>query len=307
MKSYFYLLFRRKKQRATRIGILFTVFMILTASCKPENTGVNEAFNGTHAYQSVEVQMNFGARFPGSEGHTREQEWIKAGLEELDWRTEEQCFDKQGVRLCNVIGRSSYAQSDRPYLLLGAHYDTRRRADSDPFLPNDPVPGANDGASGVAVLLELARVIDPERLNYDLVLVFFDGEDQGHLDGWDWSQGARYMAEKLQELPAAVIIVDMVGDHDLQLYLERNSDPSLAGAIWSLAREEGFTGFIAEQKHAVIDDHIPFSQLGVPAVDIIDIEYPAWHTTRDTIDQISADSLYQVGRTLQLWLDAYGR
>jgi glutaminyl-peptide cyclotransferase len=165
------------------------------------------------------------------------------------------------------------------------------------------VPGANDGASGVAVLLELARVIDLNKVDSGLALAFFDGEDQGHLLGWDWSVGSRYMAEHLKLPPELVVVVDMVGDRDLQIYIEHNSDPSLADEIWSIAGEAGFPGFIAQPKHSIIDDHLPFAQRSIPAVDIIDIEYPVWHTTLDNLEQISADSLFQVGRTLQLWLE----
>jgi glutaminyl-peptide cyclotransferase len=293
-----------KNIKAIRIHTVLAVIMVLFVACQPPELHGDEVFDDERAFHDVEAQVGFGPRFPASEGHEKTREWIVRSMKDRGWHPQIECFDKQGTELCNIIAWPRDEQASSSYILLGAHYDTRRLADSDPAQPFEPVPGANDGASGVAILIELARVLDPKRLNTDIALVFFDGEDQGHLDGWDWSEGARFMAAHMEIPPAAVIIVDMVGDQDLQLYIEKNSDPELADEIWSIARKQGFSGFIAETRHAIIDDHLPFAQRGVPAVDIIDIEYPAWHTTRDTIDQISADSLYQVGRTLQLWVEA---
>jgi len=292
-----------KNKKATRIGGLLVAVAALSASCQIRQAAKPAAFDGQRAYENIVEQMDWGPRFPGTEGHQTTQAWITKELISLGWNAEQQCFENRGVELCNILGWSPGDSSAEPYVLLGAHYDTRRLADSDPVRFSEPVPGANDGASGVAVLLELARIIDPGLLDDGVLLAFFDGEDQGHIDGWDWSVGASYYANTLQRAPEAVVIVDMVGDRDLQIYIENNSDPALADEIWSIASREGFKGFIAEPKHAIIDDHLPFVQRAIPAVDIIDIEYPAWHTTHDTLDQISAESLYQVGRTVQIWLE----
>ena len=189
------------------------------------------------------------------------------------------------------------------WIILGAHYDSRLRSDydPDPEKQTTPVPGANDGASGVAVLLELARVL-PVETGHEIWLVFFDAEDNGRIDDWDWILGSRAFAASLQAKPDAVIIVDMVGDADLQLPLEQNSDPVLSQQIWQIAAKLGYAQFIPEYKYSILDDHIPFIELGIPAVDIIDIDYAYYHTTQDTPDKVSAQSLHAVGDTLLKWL-----
>jgi Zn-dependent M28 family amino/carboxypeptidase len=152
------------------------------------------------------------------------------------------------------------------------------------------------------VLLELARVL-PQNPERQITLVFFDLEDQGNLPGWDWIMGSQAYAESLEQKPDAVVIVDMVGDKDLNIYLEQSSTQQLAQTIWKTANKNGYKGFIPELKYSMLDDHTPFLNIGIPAVDIIDFDYPAWHTISDTTDKVSADSLEQVGRTLQLWLE----
>ena len=172
-------------------------------------------------------------------------------------------------------------------------------------LDDQPVPGADDGGSGVAVLLELARVLQVSGTNKQVWLVFFDAEDNGDLDGWPWLVGSRYFAEHLSITPTAVVIVDMVGDMQQDIYLERNSNQALAGRIWDVAQKLGYgSQFIRQLKWDMVDDHTPFLQKGLPAVDIIDFDYPYWHTVQDTPDKISADSLERVGRTLQVWLES---
>ena len=257
-------------------------------------------FEGERAYELAATQLEFGARIPGTEAHRQEQAWILARLAEANWRTEAQSFPYGTVEGRNLIGRGGPEEGEA--ILLGAHYDTRPRADRDRVYPTSPVPGANDGASGVAVLLELARVLDPSLLDRPLWLVFFDAEDGGSLGETEWIAGSTWFAETMEVRPTAVVIVDMVGDADLQLYLERNSDSALAGAIWETAADLGYPAFIARDGRSILDDHRPFVLLGIPAVDIIDFDYPYWHTTQDTLDRISPQSLEQVGRTLEAWL-----
>jgi Zn-dependent M28 family amino/carboxypeptidase len=135
--------------------------------------------------------------------------------------------------------------------------------------------------------------------------VFFDAEDNGRIEGWDWILGSRAFVESLSFKPQAVVIVDMIGDADLNIYLERNSDETLRTEIWDTAASLGFDDvFIAQDKHSMIDDHTPFLQAGIPAVDIIDFDYPYWHTVQDTPDKVSAESLQAVGETLWTWITA---
>ncbi len=293
----------RKIYKAMRnlvlVGMLFAGLLLVIAGCGKRND--ERQFSGDEALELASVQLEFGNRIPGTQAHRQAGDWISGELESHGWLPSIQEFRYQGVQLRNIIGKSSDMNASSP-IIIGAHYDTRPHADKDPSHPSQPVPGANDGASGVAVLLELANVLEFNELRQPVWLVFFDGEDSGNIDGWDWIVGSTYFVEHLTSTPEAVVIVDMVGDEELQLYYEHNSDENLAQEIWGIAGELGYASFIAEEKYSMIDDHTPFLRAGIPAVDIIDFDYPFWHTTEDTLDKISVSSLEQVGRTLQWWL-----
>jgi Zn-dependent M28 family amino/carboxypeptidase len=191
-------------------------------------------------------------------------------------------------------------------ILLGAHYDTRLIADRDPdpALRDKPGPGADDGASGVAILLELARTLPQD--SPSVQLVFFDVEDNGDIPGWDWILGSRAFAENLRVKPEVMILVDMVGDTALTLPMEQNSDAQLTRSIWDKARSLGYGGiFLSQPGLRILDDHVPFIEKGIPSVDIIDINYPYWHTSQDTADHVSPRSLQAVGATLLAWIRGY--
>jgi len=262
-------------------------------------------FSGDEAYLHVSAQMNFGPRVTGSVANLAAGNYIAAQLAKYGWETEFQSFTYQDTPVRSIIGRANRGAG--PIIIVGAHYDSRRIADRDKIHPDQPVPGANDGASGVAVLLELARVLNLKKTPYEIWLAFFDAEDDGGLDGWNWIVGSTYMAEHLTVAPQAMILVDMVGDSDQQFYIERNSDPALSNQIWAVAAKQGYADFfIPQPRYALLDDHIPFEQHGIPAVDIIDFSYGPgnsyWHTTADTIDKVSPASLERVGRTLVAFL-----
>jgi Zn-dependent M28 family amino/carboxypeptidase len=206
----------------------------------------------------------------------------------------------------NIVAKRG---NGHPWVLLGAHYDSRFVADHDPdpAKQTQPVPGANDGASGVAVLLELARVLPPDAPG-QVWLAFLDAEDNGRIEGWDWILGSRALAQQFHgnvDKPDAVVIVDMIGDADLNIYREQNSAPALTDQLWQQAADLGYTQFINQPKYRMIDDHVPFIEAGIPSVDIIDFDYPHWHTTADTLDKISATSLDAVGDTVQAWLAVF--
>jgi len=288
---------------AARLGLALGVLAAAAASCSP--AGPTDAlgaarFDGGRALGLVEQQLAMGPRVPGTAAHDEVVAWIVASLEESGWEVETQGFTAQGQPGTNVLG--ALGEDGSPPILLGAHYDSRPVADRDEASPESPVPGANDGASGVAVLLELARVLPETGLNRPLWLAFFDLEDGGGAAGGDWIQGSRAFAAGLPSMPAAAIIVDMIGDADLQIHYEMNSDPILRESIWATATSLGFESFIAMPRHSMLDDHIPFLELGIPSVLIIDFNYPYYHTTQDTLDKVSAESLEQVGQTLEAWL-----
>ncbi|MBL8091134.1 MAG: M28 family peptidase [Anaerolineales bacterium] len=258
------------------------------------------SFNSQRAYADVITQVAMGSRSSGSSGHVQIREWMRAELQSAGWVVEIHQTERLGQPIYNVIAKRN---DEPPQIILGAHYDTRLYADNDPDVNNHvlPVPGANDGASGVAVLLELARTLPK-----DIVptwLVFFDAEDNGRIDGWDWILGSRAFVEEIDVNPQAVVIVDMIGDADLNIHLEKNSDAELRAEIWNTADELGYGNvFINSEKYAILDDHTPFLEKGIPAVDIIDFDYEYWHTIEDTPDKVSAESLLAVGDTLWHWV-----
>ncbi|HET7010401.1 MAG TPA: M28 family peptidase [Anaerolineales bacterium] len=292
---------KAREATRTRTAALGLVLGTLLSACASE-IGATAAFNGGLALDAAAEQVAFGPRFPGSPGHTEIQEWIARELEARGWAVERQAFEYAGVPLLNLIATRS--ETKGPFILLAAHYDTRRLADRDGIDPSAPVPGANDGASGTSVLIELARVIPGHEFACDIRLAFFDAEDGGGAVGWEFSLGARHMASTLTDEPQAVVVLDMVGDRDLRLPIEGNSTPELVEAIWSAAQAEGLTAFVDDPGPSIIDDHLPFIERGWPAVDIIDFTYPSWHTTQDTLDKLSAESLEQVGRGVLAWLKA---
>ncbi len=258
------------------------------------------SFDGSRALADVQTQVDFGPRIVGTMGHDKVREWIRSELESAGWVVEVQQTERMGHPIHNIIAKRS---AESPQIILGAHYDTRMYADRDttPGMQAMPVPGANDGASGVAVLLELARTLPKETVPTWLVL--FDAEDNGNIEGWDWILGSRAFVEEIPVQPKAVVIVDMIGDADLNIYLEMNSNKEIRAEIWSTAASLGYGDkFINKEKFSILDDHTPFLEKGIPAVDIIDFDYPHYHTTQDTPDKVSAESLKAVGDTLLHWI-----
>lgn len=259
-------------------------------------------FSGAQAMAMAQRQCDFGARPAGSAAGKLTGDWIVSQLKDSGWEVQTQEFEQNGVPIRNIIAKAGSG----PILMVGAHYDTRPLADNDPdpAARTQPIVGANDGASGVAVLLELARVLDKDRLGKEVWLAFFDAEDMGRLPGWDWGAGSRQFAQSLTTLPQQMVLLDMVGDTNQRFPFEGNSNPQLRAEIWQLAAQMGFGDvFVPVQGQAIIDDHIAFIERGVPAVDIIDFDYPYWHTTADTCDKLSPASLERVGKVVKAWLE----
>jgi glutaminyl-peptide cyclotransferase len=261
-------------------------------------------FNGERAETDITTQVAFGPRIPGSTAHALTIQYIQDELQTAGWNSVVLEQEYKGKIAYNIMATRN---SHGPSIMLGAHYDSRIVADADPIPSNraTPVPGANDGASGVAVLLEIARVLPKNSAS--TALLFIDIEDNGHLPGWEWIMGSSAFSENMSFTPKAVIIIDMIGDADLNIFMERNSDPEITAQIWQTAKNLGSDStFIPEYKYQVLDDHLPFIEKGIQAVDIIDLDYPYWHTTMDTPDKISANSLKIVGDTLLAWIRDYG-
>ena len=266
------------------------------------------SFSSEQAMIYVEEQMAFGPRITGTQPHREMGDWMVQELNAHGWDVLIQPFRP----LPDVEARNFIAyKGSGPVIILGAHYDTRILSDEDPDPANrdKPVPGANDGASGVAVLLELARTLDVDSTDHTICLAFFDAEDNGRIPGWDWILGSRFFVDNLEALgecqsPKYTIIVDMIGDADQQLLWEPNSDRLLTEVIWAVAAELGYGEWFSLQPGTpLIDDHTPFIEAGYTAIDIIDFTYPYWHTVEDKIDKLGEESFERVGVTLEVWLE----
>jgi len=279
--------------------VTIATLLISLAACGSSADG----FSGSRALQHVRRMVRMGSRAVGTEGNQKAAEYIVSHVERYGWEIEKDCFAYGGENLCNIIAK----KGEGPIVLVGAHFDTRPVADRDPVDRTQPVPGANDGASGTAVLLELARTLD-QPAGSQVWLVFFDGEDSGDIGGWDWAVGSNHLAQRLTNEPQNrveyAIIVDMVGDADQQLFYEWSSSLWLKEELWGLAAELGYNNvFQATHKHHIIDDHTPFLKIGIPAALVIDFDYPYWHTLDDTPDKLDAKSLQRVGHVLKTWLE----
>ena len=276
-------------------------------------------FNGTKAYELIEDQVQFGPRIPGSDAIENTRRMIKNTVNaEGIWVIEYQNFSKEwidgeNVSLVNMLFSPTIQELNQSYFLLMAHYDSRRWADQDPnpALRKNPVMGANDGASGVAVALELGRVLISNYNISNFKIILFDAEDQGNI-GWDWILGSRYFVNSNQfekDSLSFAILFDMVGGKNAIFKREGFSDKyaqSLVSKIWNTADKLNYESFFVNKTWSKItDDHLPFIEKGVPAVDIIDDfinNYNAWHTTGDTIAQIDIETLTAVGQTVEMIL-----
>jgi len=258
----------------------------------------------------VERQVAFGPRAPGSPGHDSCFVFLEATMRRYADAVEIDTFRyfvprlEREVRLSNL--RARFAPDAEQRILLGAHWDTRLWADQDPDSTrrNEPILGANDGGSGVAVLLELARILHEEKPKVGVDIVFFDGEDLGYPgDDAGWFRGSKeYVARRSREPhPLFAIVVDMVGKRDLALHWEGNSYDqagNIVDLVWGVARQLNVRSFRSDVRHRVADDHLPFLEAGIPAIVLIDFTFPEWHTHRDDLRVVDPASLEGVGRVL---------
>lgn len=266
------------------------------------------AFNGDSAFVFLREQCDIGPRYPGSPEHAAVQRYLVEKLALFGANVSLQPFEAvltggDTLHLVNIIAK--YREGARKRILLGAHYDTRPRADRerDPANRAKPIIGANDGASGVAVLLEIARLLSAWKPPVGVDIVLFDGEDYGEEGNTqDYLLGSRRFAAGLGGYrPIAVIVVDMVGERDSRLPIEGLSSAASAALcekIYAVAGTLGVENFVQSQGPSVIDDHLPFIQAGLPAIDLIDFDYPYWHTLSDTPDKCAGASLAAVGSVL---------
>lgn len=278
-------------------------------------------FDADRAWSHLVQQVNFGFRVPGTAAHRTCRRWLETELSKYCDSVELQEFSRQlppdgaSIKMWNVIGHIDPAAERR--ILLVAHWDTRPTADKNPpGQQEQPITGANDGASGVAVLLELARVFSevPPPVGIDILLT--DGEDYGPGSSTMF-MGAEYFADRLGITQVRSynygILLDMVGDKQLDIHPEHHSE-GRAGNIYAVAYEVsnalGYQAFKAGGGYRITDDHLPLLDRGIRVYDFIDFNYDYWHTTEDTADKCDRDSLEAVGRTVEnmiyLFPEIYG-
>jgi hypothetical protein len=288
-----------KTTKVTTLTIISLIILGITGWLFGKQISTPDTFSGERALLDVEYQLSLGPRTPGSDAHAQTVSWLQQELTDSGWSVEIQETTVGEVEVKNIVAKRGQGT---PWIILGAHYDSRIAADQD----QDAAKRTERcqelrWGSGVAVLLELARVL-PTDLDKQIWLVFFDAEDNGNYNGRGWIIGSQAFVANLEGQPDSAIIVDMIGDADLNIYMEKNSNPALTQEIWGVASELGYVQFAPEYRYRIIDDHVPFIQANIPAVDIIDFDYPYWHTTEDTLDKVSANSLKAVGDTLLAWL-----
>jgi hypothetical protein len=279
--------------------------MVTLAACQKDGRG---AFDGAQALSYVQRQLAFGPRIPNTSGHRAMGDWLLAELRQRADTVIVQAFThrtrRETLALRNFLARFRPAATER--VLFLAHWDTRPRADQSPDTAAQrlPVPGANDGASGVAVLLGVADALKarPGRGALGVDLLFVDGEDYGDFrDTTESLIGSRYFAAHLPAgyQPLFAVLFDMVGDRDLQIYQEGNSvafAPEVVQQVWRAAETLGYDRvFLPTVRHTLTDDHLALQQAGIRAIDVVDFDYPYWHTPDDTGDKVSAASLQIVG------------
>lgn len=264
--------------------------------------------------EHLTAQTDLGPRPPGSKALADLRRMITELARAHGLRAVTLCFDAvdpqtgDPVEICNIVVQAGPEGGER--LWLGAHYDTRPVSDQDPDPERRAVPiiGANDGASGVAVLMHLMEIMGDKPPTEGVDLLFFDGEDSGVSgDPRSFCLGSARLAATWQDFgnplatgtPSGLIVLDMVGRKGLAIRQEAyslGSSPEWTLAVFARADELGLTAFIPERGTPVFDDHIPFIEAGIPAVDLIDFDFPEWHTTADLPEACSPESLEQVGR-----------
>lgn len=268
-------------------------------------------FDGQRAMGYLSRQVSFGPRVPGSEAWAQCREYYTRFFDSLGVSVDSQVFDfvdpysDATIPLVNLSAIIEGQNPNEPGLLLAAHWDSRPRTDRavDRSLAAQPIDGANDGASGVAVLMELAGLLADRPPPVRVELLLLDGEDWGRANDVDYFLlGSREFARRgIRGKYRFAIVLDMVGDKDQQIYREGYSEQyhsELNDMVFTLAKELNIATFHDSVRHHVIDDHLPINGGGVPAIVLIDFDYPYWHTELDTPDKCSAESLENVGRLI---------
>jgi len=276
----------------SRLALLLIALPAAAVCAQPAAT----RFDGARAFEDVRKLVLIGPRPSGSPRLEEARAYIEAQLAEAGLEVRRQAFVATTplgpVKMANLIATLPGERSER--LVVAGHYDTKRFEDF-------AFVGANDAGSSTAFLLELARALQGRKNPYTIELLFLDGEEAVvEWVGDDHTYGSRHYVEAAQADGSlatlkALVLVDMIADRDLGMHREGNSTRWLTDIVWESARALGYTRQFLPSMTYIEDDHIPFLEAGVPAVDLIDLEYPAWHTRGDTMDKLDAKSLQIVG------------
>lgn len=289
--------------------LVIGAFLVLLTSCRLGPPPKPSRFNETRSFSFLKQLCDIGPRNNGSETKKRAEAWLEQALRDAgaEVTTHEFTYTSDGssatASFRNIVARIKPNEPRR--VMLGTHYDTRSVADRDPdeTRRNQPILGANDGGSGVAVLLELATLWKEQPPAVGVDLIFFDGEDFGsRLDLADYFLGSKaFVRDHPEYKPEWGVVIDMVGDADLAITKERSSltaAPAVVERVWQAATRVGADVFRDQTGGRVIDDHTVFLEQRIPVILVIDFHYESFHTVADTLDKCSPASLGQVGRTL---------
>jgi glutaminyl-peptide cyclotransferase len=279
--------------------LVLALLVLATQTPRPESGARSREpamFDSTRAFEHLQRQVAFGPRPAGSQALADCRRYIQAQLKAAGVEVREQAFDAQTpagpIRMVNLIATIPGARPDR--IALASHYDTK-------LFKHFRFVGASDGASSTAAVLELARVLAGRKNDFTIELLFLDGEEA--VVEWrddDHTYGSRYYVQAAQKAGTlsglkTLVLLDMIGDRDLAIRRDTNSTPWLNDVVWASAARLGYRSTFVNDYTTIDDDHIPFLRAGVPAVDIIDLDYAAWHTAQDDLAHVSARSLQIVG------------
>lgn len=289
-----------------RLFALAPAFIVLNCT---NSTITPPLFDGDRAFGLLKAQVDLGPRVPGTPASAAARSLYRTHFESAGLEVDSQKvsfvdpYSGDTIPLVNLIARQNPTAQDR--IIFAAHYDCRPRSERahDTTKRALPIDGANDGASGVAVLMELANLFKAQAPSAGVDLVLFDGEDWGMAGELDYySLGSKaFVRSSLKGSYRFGIVLDMIGDKDQQIFREKYSEQfakHINDLVWSVAAKFQVSVFKDSAKHSVIDDHLPLNVVGIPAVDLIDFDYPFWHTEMDTPDKCSAESLANVGRVV---------
>jgi glutaminyl-peptide cyclotransferase len=295
-----------------------------TTMAEPQTKATPAKIDGDRAYRYLKAICEIGPRPAGSAANTKQRKMVADHFQKFGGKVREQAFSgvdpvsKETVAMVNLIGSWFPERLDR--VVIGVHYDTRPFPDEDPVFANRKLPfiGANDGASGVALLMEIAHHLQDSSTPWGVDLVLFDGEELvyggGNFQTGDYFLGSKAFASEYKKTRrtkdsarySAGMVLDMVGDRDLTIEKEPHSvefAPKLVNDVWAVAKALKVNQFSDREGRAVLDDHLALNDVGIPTIDLIDFDYPHWHTAKDLPEYCSGTSLAAVGKVVTAWLN----